>query len=154
MQDIALDLTSGKMYWGNLNEAKLQRANLDGTGIEDLATGVAPTGIVLDLPSGKVYWSDQDADTIARANLDGSNPEVLITGLLNPNGLAILRDAGKLYWVESSTVSRADLDGANPETLVTGLDAARDVDFDFRHGIIFSDGFESGGTSIWTRTIP
>ena len=109
---------------------------------------------MLDLPSGKVYWSDQDADTIARANLDGSNPETLITGLLNPNGLAIFHDLGKLYWVESSTVKRADLDGTNLETLVTGLDVARDVGFDFRHGIIFSDDFESGNTSFWTLTIP
>ena len=48
---IALDQRSGKMYWTENQTNKIQRANLDGTGVEDLvATGLdTPWGIALDL---------------------------------------------------------------------------------------------------------
>ena len=35
---IALDLSSGKMYWTDSGTRKIQRANLDGSGVEDLVT--------------------------------------------------------------------------------------------------------------------
>ena len=42
---------AGKMYWTDLSTAKIQRANLDGSGVEDLVTsGVfVPAGLALDL---------------------------------------------------------------------------------------------------------
>jgi hypothetical protein len=153
-QDIALDITGGKMYWGDLLASTLRRANLDGSGIEDLVTGVDAGGVELDLVSAKIYWADQNADYIGWANLDGSNPQDLIIGLLNPNGMAIDHDLGKLYWAESTDlVKRANLDGSDPETLVTGLDFVRGVAFDFRDAV-FSDDFESGGTTYWSGTTP
>lgn len=48
-QDIALDLSSGKMIWGDLWDATVRRANLDGSGVEDLITGLSfPRGVALD----------------------------------------------------------------------------------------------------------
>jgi len=48
---IALDLGAGKMYWTDAFTDKIQRANLDGSDVEDLVTGlVAPTGIALGAP--------------------------------------------------------------------------------------------------------
>ena len=38
-EDIALDIAAGKMYWtGQTEILKIQRANLDGSGVEDLVT--------------------------------------------------------------------------------------------------------------------
>ena len=55
---------AGKMYWTDVNTDKIQRANLDGTGVEDLVTGLSsPVGIALDLPGGKMYWVDDRTDT-------------------------------------------------------------------------------------------
>ena len=148
-QDLALDLTTGKMYWGNLNEGKLQRSNLDGTQIEDLATGVSPSGVTLDLAAQKIYWSDQNSDKIVWADIDGTNAVDLIF-VTNPNGLAIDPEAGKLYWVDSLTLRRVDLDGSNPEILLTGLAVGRGVAFDFRDAV-FADGFESGSINAWSN---
>jgi hypothetical protein len=77
---IALDLVGGKMYWPQTLADKIQRANLDGTGIEDLVTtGTSvPQGIALDIASGKMYWGAQGANKVSRANLDGSGVEILL----------------------------------------------------------------------------
>ena len=85
--DIALDVASGKMYWTHTNfdstthkfiNGKIQRANLDGSNVQDLLTGLKfPFGIALDIAGGKMYWTD--SGTVQRANLDGSNVEDLIT---------------------------------------------------------------------------
>ena len=50
---IALDLGSGKMYWTDRGTDKIQRADLDGSNVEDLVTSglSGPFGIALDLPA-------------------------------------------------------------------------------------------------------
>jgi sugar lactone lactonase YvrE len=73
-------VASGKMYWTDSATDKIQRANLDGSRIEDLVTtGLqAPWGIALDTTKGKMYWTDAGTGKIQRANLDGSRVEDLI----------------------------------------------------------------------------
>ena len=48
-------VASGKMYWTDLGTEKIQRANLDGSNVEDLVTTgvVRPAGIALDVAGGK-----------------------------------------------------------------------------------------------------
>ena len=54
---IALDVGGGQMYWTDGRD-KIQRANLDGSGVTDLATGLYdPTGIALDLDAGHIYFT-------------------------------------------------------------------------------------------------
>ena len=71
------------MYWtnaGNFPNTKIQRADLDGSNVEDLLVGFqTPHGIDLDLTSGKMYWTDNGAPgTVQRADLDGSNLQTLV----------------------------------------------------------------------------
>ena len=47
---IALDVSGGKMYWTDGITEKIQRSNLDGSGVEDLVT----TG--LRMPQGASRW--------------------------------------------------------------------------------------------------
>ena len=49
-----------KIYWTDNRTDKIQQANLDGTGVEDLVTaGIRyPHGIALDVAGGKMYWTD------------------------------------------------------------------------------------------------
>jgi DNA-binding beta-propeller fold protein YncE len=79
------------MYWADKGTDKIQRANLDGSGVEDIITGLTyPAGIALDIPGGKIYWTDFYNDKIQRANLDGSNVEDLITtGLSGPYAITL-----------------------------------------------------------------
>ena len=112
------------MYWAENNLKKLQRANLDGTVVENLVTtGLsAPYGLVLDVAGGKMYWTDRGAGKIQRAHLDGSNVEDLVTtGLSSPLGITLDVAGGKMYWADNGTdkIQRANLDGSNVEDLIT-----------------------------------
>ena len=151
-QGIALDVAGGKVYWTNTywkkaNEvkrinAKIRRANLDGSNVQDLVThsdGLeAPQGIELDVIGGKMYWTDNGTAKIRRANLDGSNIQDLVThsdGLEAPRGIELDVIGGKMYWVDWSTekIQRANLDGSNIQDLVTrsdGLEAPRGIALD------------------------
>ena len=128
---LALDAAAGKLYWTDSGADKIQRADLDGSQVEDLVTeGLQiPRGLALDQTSGKLYWADSGTDRIQRANLDGTEIEDLVTtGLGTPRGLALDAAAGKLYWADSSTdkIQRANLDGSEIEDLVAaGLQSPR-----------------------------
>ena len=125
---IALDVEGGKMYWtdsGVRGAGKIQRANFDGSNVEDIITGLPfPHVIALDVASRKMYWIDFDRHTIQRANLDGSDIEDLVSRVVNPGGIALDVAKRKMYWTTGSYRSpgkiwRANLDGTNVEDLVT-----------------------------------
>jgi DNA-binding beta-propeller fold protein YncE len=125
---IALDLAGGKMYWTedetDIESGKIRRANLDGSGAEELITTglINPRGIALDVSGGKMYWTDSDTNKIQRASLDGSGAEELITtGLIYPRGIALDVSGGKMYWTDPGTdkIQRANLDGNEVEDLIT-----------------------------------
>ena len=49
------------MYWTDIGSSKIQRANLDGSNVEDLLTTpmvFAPVGLALDVAGGKMYWTE------------------------------------------------------------------------------------------------
>ena len=119
------------MYWTDSGTDKIQRANLDGSNVEDLVTqGLdIPGSIALDVSGGKMYWTDEGTDKIQRANLDGSNVQDLVTqGLDYPWGIALDVSGGKMYWTDWGTdkIQRANLDGSNIEDLVTRTQGLRD----------------------------
>uniref|UniRef100_A0ACD5GWN9 Uncharacterized protein n=1 Tax=Desertifilum tharense IPPAS B-1220 TaxID=1781255 RepID=A0ACD5GWN9_9CYAN len=68
------------MYWTDDTTNRIQRANLDGTGVENLiVSGLdRPRAIALDLFNDKIYWVDSGRDIIERANLDGTGREVVL----------------------------------------------------------------------------
>lgn len=56
---IFLDLEQDQMYWAHSGEGKIQRANLDGSQVETLVTGLtSPYGLALDLKMQMMYWTD------------------------------------------------------------------------------------------------
>ena len=136
-QYITLDAAGGKMYWtiAGPGASAIQRANLDGSQVEDLVTtGLSlPGGIALDLAGGKMYWTDWGTNGIHCADLDGSNVETLVTGLnTDPWGIAVDGAGGKMYWTmgpiggdHEDEIHRANLDGSSTQILVTGLNRAR-----------------------------
>ena len=112
------------IFWTDWSTDKIQRANLDGSNVQDLVTqGLSgPNGIALDVAGDKMYWTDSGRDKIQRANLDGSNVQDLVTQRLSgPNGIALDVAGGKMYWTDSGRdkIQRASLDGSNVQDLVT-----------------------------------
>ena len=68
------------MYWTVHHPGKIQRANLDGSNVQDIVTGLAyPEEIAVDIAGDKMYWTDRDTDKIQRANLNGTDVEDLVT---------------------------------------------------------------------------
>ena len=129
--EIAVDPAGGKIYWTNPGADKVQRADLDGSNLEDLVTSglSSPNGIALDVAGGKVYWTDRGTDKIQRADLNGSNVQDLVTsGLSGPNGLDLDTAGGKIYWTDAETnkLQRANLDGSGVEDLLTSSDGLVD----------------------------
>ena len=76
---IAVDKKGGKIYWADSKTRKIQRANLDGTNIEDLiiVESGLPFYVAVDGSRGKLYWTD--TQIIQRSNLDGTGIEELVT---------------------------------------------------------------------------
>ena len=94
ISQLAVDADAQKIYWAG---GGIQRANFDGTGLENViregaAVGNAIWGVALDTAGHKLYWVDRDLGKMWRANLDGSGIETVLSGLQNPRHLAI--DAG------------------------------------------------------------
>ena len=121
-----IDGGTSRMYWLDRGANRIQRANLDGSNVENLVTtGLSgPKELALDVAAGKMYWTDNGTDKIQRANLDGSQVEDLVTvGLIGPAALDLDVAAGKMYWTDQRTgkIQRANLDGSGVEDLVTGL---------------------------------
>ncbi len=144
---IALDISSGKVYWTvsgpGTGKGSVQRANLDGSNVENLANAIEPNGIAMDLPREKMYWINGgrvvggyffDDAHIMRANLNGTNAREIINKGTGFKGLmadvAIDTTAQKIYWTESVSsiwesgnekIRRANLDGSNIEDLITEI---------------------------------
>jgi predicted outer membrane repeat protein len=121
---IALDVAGEKIYWV---ENGIRRANVDGSGDEYIISSSA-RDVALDLPAGKIYWTNVTnayggvgTRTIERANLDGTDIEIVVDQLGTPDGIAIDKASGKMYWTDQSTdkIQRANLDGTEIEDLVT-----------------------------------
>ena len=52
--DLAVDAAGGKLYWTDWLTGKVQRANLDGSRVEDLVTGLRfPDAVALEWESAR-----------------------------------------------------------------------------------------------------
>jgi hypothetical protein len=125
LRSIAVDLVAGKVYWTDVDGPAIRRANLDGSGQENLVTAGLqwPRALVLDTGGSKMYWGDQVAGRVSSANLDGSNVTVVHSTDFHA-GLVLDGVHGKLYWSTSiddfnGDIVRCNLDGSNLETVVT-----------------------------------
>ena len=104
---IALDAAGRKLYW-TASSGKIKRANLNGSGSENVVPGglESPKGLALDVSGGKVYWTEMSGG-IRRANLDGSNVEAVATGLGTPMNIVIFDNT--VYWTEKIGENRGEI---------------------------------------------
>ncbi len=58
---------ASKLYWTDWGTDKIQRADLDGSNVEDLVSSAGlngPDGLALDMAGGKMYWTDAGTSKI------------------------------------------------------------------------------------------
>ena len=128
-----------KLYWAEGGSIKIQRSNLDGSGVEDLVTSglAAPSDIALDVAGGKMYWTEPFGEKIRRSNLDGSGVEDLVTRAELAVAIALDVAGGKMYWTEPSTIRRSNLDGSGVEDLVTRGEVPFGIALDVSRGKMY-----------------
>ena len=158
---IALDRAAGSVYWTEIGIAGVRRANLDGTGVEDLIAdatqgfNVDRAGIALDIDRGEMYWTESGdgANRIQRARFDGTRVEVVAGNARSPRGIALDLDSRKMYWTEGGGdvgVRRANLDGTGMEDLVSSDRDTRGegIALDVGNGKIYwIEGYGTTGSS-------
>lgn len=75
---MSIDPVDTMIYWTSTS-GTLQRAKLDGSQRQQIASGLAqPDGLAVDVENRKLYWVEKGK--ISQANLDGSGAEVLVSG--------------------------------------------------------------------------
>jgi hypothetical protein len=144
----ALDLAHGHMYWTdgtNFSPGFLRRANLDGSEVTTLVTGLAGgRRIALDLAGGRMYWAEGASLRIRRANLDGSGVTTLIYE--DTDDVALDLPGGKMYWTAYTAggIHRANLDGSGKEILVRNQNTPISIALDLAGGKMYWGSLHGG----------
>jgi hypothetical protein len=136
---VSLDLQHERVYFSFTGTQEIYSANLDGSDLQTLATGINAYALAVDPVREKLYWTEtfsgspQHYVRIMRSDLDGSSVEEVYKEFSNSFGifgLAIDLVHEKLYWSDFGTLNdgdfdgrimRASLGGTGVETVVTGL---------------------------------
>jgi hypothetical protein len=134
VNSVGLDVPGGKMYFGREDyhplfptfPARIYRANLDGSGIEEyiVFNSFLLGGLKVDVQNRKIYFGHEGALQVA--NLDGPpNPTIVVDTDFDPRRIDIDLTNSKIYWTEKimgqpaidTVVRRANFDGTSVETV-------------------------------------
>lgn len=117
-----------KIFWIDNGGGKIQSANLNGSNVADVLTGLnLPERVAIDTAGDpmKLYFTETGGTRVARCNFDGSNLEDIVTGIDNPEDLELDLVNRKVYWLtdvySTDKIQRADMDSlnSNVETIFT-----------------------------------
>lgn len=130
---IALDLSSNQIYWGDEEGDRIHRMNLNGTGAEIILGDVSSlgTGLELDLVNNHLYFTTGSfvggTSKIERIDLDGTNRN----DIANLYGYSIALDIHNenIYAADwnGSRIRRVAYDGTGTTDVVPFVDHPRDV---------------------------
>lgn len=121
---IAVDTEKSKVYWVDEFHDLFQRANIDGSKVENIRNdrSIGITDIELDLKRKKLYWLE--GRSIKRMDLNGNQIEDVITRW-NPTILSfdLDVDAQHIYWTSSSQgiIHRSNLRGEDIQEIANDL---------------------------------
>ena len=133
-EPVSIAVAKGKIYWVEhfgSSRGKLQRANLDGTNIEELKgfTRDVPVGIAVNGSKNKIYWT-LSTGKIQRANLAGRFRTDVVPGLMRPGAIALggaVPDepvAERTTWTTAQTTISPSRYDVNKDGTVDNTDAS------------------------------
>jgi hypothetical protein len=146
----SVDIPNEKVYWFEDANMSIKSANLDGSNVQTVATGVGWSySVAVDNKNNKLYWTDYEGDKIVRSDLDGSNAETAISsasGVSNygPIGMTVDELNGKIYWFEDANMSVkcANLDGSNLQIIASGTGWVYSISVDSKNNKLYWTDYE------------
>jgi len=152
-KQLKLDEVNRQLYWSDREGMRVQRVNLDGTGLEtivEVAKGADArrdaanwcVGIAVDAERGHVYWTQKGADnegrgSIRRAGLNiprgqtaanRTDVEVLFDALPEPIDLDLDLMNRQIYWTDRGDAPRGNTVNRAPMDPPAGFHPARRTD--------------------------
>jgi hypothetical protein len=109
--DVALDPVGGKIYWANLQDSVIQRADPDGTNVESPLAASSQPRLALDVAHRAIYWAGPGS--VKRSDLDNLADTVDVPGVPAPQTMTVDSQHGWLFTGGGNFVNRADFDGSN-----------------------------------------
>jgi sugar lactone lactonase YvrE len=136
------------IYWTVKFTSTIQRAHLDGSGLQTFETGCEGDirRFALDVDGDFLYWGDQ-INGIKRSDVHGRNVVVLIDAA--SKGIAIDREHRKIYWCGGGVIHRADLDGSNVEIVLDPDGSTEGLALDIRHNYVYWTDWTNGYVRRW-----
>ena len=142
---LAVDPTARQLYWTNALGG-IQRANLDGSRIQNLVTELtapgdfalhiwAPRVLIAESQRPSIYWTDTERNGFQRLVNGKKTVESLASDHQNITGLAVDVTGGKVYWTEQTSpvmgeIRYANLDGSNIQVIRSVRRVPRDLALD------------------------
>lgn len=111
-----------QVYFFNGLQARVSRANSDGTGTAILIQGRdGISGIDIHTGNNKLFWCEFNNKRMIRADLDGTNQEVFLEDptIGHVNFIQLDNTNNKVYFTETNLLRRIDTDGQNLQTIIT-----------------------------------
>jgi hypothetical protein len=132
----------------------LQRANLDGSGVQTISTH-AGSAFSIDDVNGKIYYG-QESPTIdiVRADLDGSNPSTYVAGW-RPDSIDIDGAHNRAFFSGGHVVYTTSLTNpGTPAAMNLGLNTIVDIDYDPATDTVLAANNLStvGANQVWRIT--
>jgi DNA-binding beta-propeller fold protein YncE len=106
------------MYWTNVDKNLVQRSDLDGSSVENLAVISYPQGIAYDPLQKKIYITESGTPMIIKMNYDGSEIDTLIIDIdmVDPDDIKLDISRNRMYWIDTAlkNIWTARMDGSDP----------------------------------------
>jgi hypothetical protein len=137
-----LEVDTNMLYWSETASGTIQRANLNGSGIETAVspgtgTFTAPYFMFLDPEGGYIYWGvtseSSTPSNFRRATFTGDiDPDFSITSPTRSRDIAIDSTTQTAYWCDRQTgaIYRRALAGGANETVIGNMNAPHGIALD------------------------
>jgi hypothetical protein len=117
-RDVAVSLSLGKVYWTDVGDATIKRANLDGTGVETIVSGHTVEHLEIDDAAGRMFWTS-GADLMS-SDLSGGDVTTTVGPAGLASGLTLDRDSQQVYWsVAGAGVLTVGYDGSGQAAAIS-----------------------------------
>lgn len=128
---IAVDQSAGKLYWSNVTEGTISRADLNGENIETILSGLdLPRGIALDESANILFWAEGGSTSPGiKSVILSEDPleetEIATSAVVSPYHITVDAEEQFVYWVDNAStvkqINRAKYNGSGVETIITDV---------------------------------